>query len=330
MKALVYTGPNSLAFREEPEPVAEPGEAIVRVEAAGICGSDMHAYHGHDSRRPAPLILGHEAAGRIIGGARDGERVTINPLVVDPACPYAIEGRWHLSPTRQILSMPPRQGAFAEFVRIPERNLVPIPDAMPIAHAALAEPVAVAWHAVRLGMQRLHQPLAASRVVVLGGGAIGLAAALVARRFGAADIRIAEPNELRRRTCASEDFSLYAPGGDAGPSDNSIDLVIDAVGAAATRVAACAMVRPGGVIVHAGLLPGHEGLDIRKITLQEITLTGTYCYTPADFRHTVEALAEGRLGKLGWFEERALGEGAAAFAAIDQGSTPAAKTVLRP
>lgn len=330
MKALVYTGPNSLVYRDEPDPVAEPGEVLVRVEAVGICGSDMHAYHGHDSRRPAPLILGHEAAGRIAGGARHGERVTINPLVVDPACPYAIEGRWHLSPTRQIISMPPRAGAFAELVRIPERNVVAIPDDMPMAHAALAEPVAVAWHAVRLGVERLHQPLAACRVAVLGGGAIGLAAAIVARHFGAHDIRIAEPNALRQSTITGqEDFDVYAPGPDSDPSANSIDLVIDAVGASATRAAACAMVRPGGVIVHAGLLPGLDGLDIRKITLQEVTLTGTYCYTPADFIQSVNALAAGHLGSLRWHEERALSDGAAAFRDIDLGATPAAKIMLR-
>ena len=117
-------------------PVAAEGEVVVKVEAVGICGSDMHAYHGHDSRRPAPLILGHEAAGRIVSGPRAGERVTINPLIVDPACPYAIEGRPHLSPTRQVLSMPPRPGAFAEFVRVPEVNVETIPDHLPIEHAA--------------------------------------------------------------------------------------------------------------------------------------------------------------------------------------------------
>jgi threonine dehydrogenase-like Zn-dependent dehydrogenase len=330
MKALVYTGPNTLMFRDEPDPVPLTGEVLVKVDAVGICGSDMHAYHGHDSRRPAPLILGHEAAGRIVAGPRSGERVTINPLVVDPGCPYAIEGRWHLSPTRQIISMPPRPGAFAEFVRIPERNVIAIPDSMPIQHAALAEPVAVAWHAVRLGAERLHQPLAACGVVVLGGGAIGLAAALVARHFGAGSIRIAEPNALRRQAIERRDgLDAYAPGA-AGPPDNSVDLVIDAVGAGATRAAACAMVRPGGVIVHAGLLPGQDGLDIRKITLQEITLTGTYCYTPNDFLQSVEALASGRLGQLGWFEPRALADGSAAFADIDAGATAAAKLILLP
>lgn len=331
MKALVYTGPHSLAFREEAPPVPEAGEVLVRVEAVGICGSDMHAYHGHDSRRPAPLILGHEAAGRISGGPRDGERVAINPLVVDPACPYAIEGRWHLSPTRQIISMPPRPGAFAEFVRIPARNLVSIPESMPFEVAALSEPIAVSWHAVRIGMEKLHRPLAASRVAVLGGGAIGLAAALVARHFGARDISIIEPNPLRARTIsAGEGFAVHEPGSTMGPKPDTVDLVIDAVGAAATRAAASAMVRPGGVIVHAGLLPGLEGLDIRKITLQEVVFTGTYCYTPTDFEETVRALIAGSLGGLGWFEERALADGARAFADIDAGATPAAKIVLRP
>ena len=145
MKALVYLGPNSLTYRDEAEPVPEPGEVLVRVEAVGICGSDMHAYHGHDSRRPPPLILGHEAAGRIVGGSRDGARVTINPLVIDPSCVYARDGRGHLSPTRQIISMPPRPGAFAEYLRIPDGNALDIPDSLPIEHAALAEPIAVAW-----------------------------------------------------------------------------------------------------------------------------------------------------------------------------------------
>lgn len=328
MKALVYLGPNSVEWRDAPDPVAEAGEVLVRVEAVGICGSDMHAYHGHDSRRPPPLILGHEAAGKIITGPRAGQRVTINPLVVDPSCPYAIEGRAHLSPSRQIISMPPRPGAFAELVRIPERNVVAIGDDMPITKAALAEPIAVAWHAMRLGMEKLHQPISACRVVIIGGGAIGLAAAIVARHFGAKDIRIGEANPLRRQSVtAQENFATYAP--DDAPDANSIDLVIDAVGANATRAAASAMVRPGGVIVHVGLLPGHEGLDIRKITLQEITLTGTYCYTPVDFMQTVEAMEKGWLGALAWFEERPLAEGAQAFRDIDNGAARQPKLMLR-
>jgi threonine dehydrogenase-like Zn-dependent dehydrogenase len=225
--------------------------------------------------------------------------------------------------------MPPRPGAFAEYVRIPERNVVPIPDTLSFFHAALAEPVAVSWHAVRLGVERLHQPLAACRVVVLGGGAIGLAAAIVARHFGARDVRVGEVNALRRETIIkTEKFSVFTPNTDNQPKENTIDLVIDAVGAAATRACASAMVRPGGVIVHAGLLPGLDGLDIRKITLQEITLTGTYCYTPTDFIQTVDALSTQALGGLNWFDVREISEGAQAFRDIDNGSASAPKLIL--
>jgi threonine dehydrogenase-like Zn-dependent dehydrogenase len=227
--------------------------------------------------------------------------------------------------------MPPRPGAFAAFVRVPDRNALSIPDHLAIEHAALAEPIAVSWHAVRIGMERLHQPLAACRVVILGGGAIGLAAALVARCFGATDIHLGEMNALRRQAiAASEAFAVYIPSETGEPAANSADLVIDAVGAVATRAAASALVRPGGVIVHVGLLPGHEGFDIRKITLQEITVTGSYCYTPGDFQHALNALGERRLGALAWCEQRPLAEGARAFQDIDEGRTAAAKLMLRP
>jgi threonine dehydrogenase-like Zn-dependent dehydrogenase len=177
----------------------------------------------------------------------------------------------------------------------------------------------------------VHRPLAACRVEVLGGGAIGLASAIVARHFGCQEIRIAETNPLRRLALTeAEGFACYEPGGTGEPPHDAIDLVIDAVGAAATRAAASRMVRPGGVIVHLGLLPGLEGFDIRKITLQEITVTGSYCYTPDEFGQVVAALSAGRLGNLGWFEERPLAGGARAFRDIDDGASPAAKIVLRP
>lgn len=81
MKALVYTGPEAMELRDVPDPAVPEGHHLVRIEASGICGSDMHAFLGRDDRRPAPLVLGHEAAGSVVGGPMDGTRVTINPLV---------------------------------------------------------------------------------------------------------------------------------------------------------------------------------------------------------------------------------------------------------
>ena len=99
---------------------------------------------------------------------------------------------------------------------------------------------------------------------------------------------------------------------------------------ASARVAASRLIKPGGVIIHVGLLPGSEGFDVRKITLQEIVVAGTYCYTPLEFRQTLEAIASGRLGPLDWIEQRPLADGPRAFQDIDAGRAAAAKIVLRP
>jgi threonine dehydrogenase-like Zn-dependent dehydrogenase len=115
-----------------------------------------------------------------------------------------------------------------------------------------------------------------------------------------------------------------------GPAEGSCHLVLDAVGAVATRAAASRLARAGGVIVHAGLLPRSEGLDARRITPQEITFTGTYCYTPEEFRIVVGLLVDGRLGALDWIETRALRDGAAAVQDIDAGAVATAKLVLLP
>ncbi|WP_050927638.1 alcohol dehydrogenase catalytic domain-containing protein [Aestuariivita boseongensis] len=324
MKALVYTGVEAMEYRDAPDPQASGGEVMIRVESVGICGSDMHAYLGHDDRRPAPLILGHEAAGVITEGPRAGERVTINPLVTCGACPACTSGRENLCPTRQIISMPPREGAFAQYVTMPETNLVTVPDAISLDVASLAEPLSVSWHSVRLGLAALH-PADERRAVVLGGGAIGLAAALALKAMGCSDVTIAEPNPVRR-AYLNDRCGVMA----VEKAHTAAPLVIDAVGFAATRATASALATPGGVIVHIGLGEDTGGLDVRRMTLQEITFIGTYTYTAQDFRDCAQAMFDGRLGPLDWAENRALSDGSAAFADIRSGRTAAPKIILKP
>lgn len=119
MKALVYTGIKSFEFRDVPDPQLKEGENLISIRSVGICGSDMHAYLGHDDRRPAPLILGHEAAGDVIEGPLKGKRVTINPLVSCQKCKECKTNRSNLCGKRQIISMQPREGAFAEMLQCP-------------------------------------------------------------------------------------------------------------------------------------------------------------------------------------------------------------------
>ncbi|MEL7026091.1 MAG: alcohol dehydrogenase catalytic domain-containing protein [Pseudomonadota bacterium] len=324
MKALVYTGVETLEMREIADPLGQPSDHLVRIQSVGICGSDMHAYLGHDDRRPAPLVLGHEAAGTIVGGAMDGTRVTINPLVTDPNSAASRSGRENLDPARQIISMPPREGAFAEYVAMPECNLVALPDHVTADQAALAEPLAVGWHAARLGVQAVH-PDDKGRAHVIGGGAIGLSAALALGAMGIEEITLAEPNKTRAAYLAERCGITI----NNTPS-REVPLVVDAVGFAATRAAASALVSPGGVILHVGLGSNDQGFDIRRMTLQEITLIGTYTYTAQDFRDTCAAMFDGRLGALDWVEARPLSSGAQAFKDIRAGKVPAPKIILNP
>ena len=327
MKALVYTGPEALDYRDVPDP--EPkGDALIQIAHVGICGSDMHAWAGHDERRPAPLILGHEAAGTIIEGPGKGSRVTINPLVTCGTCRACLDGRENLCPDRQIISLPPREGAFAEMVAMPSSNLVTIPDGVPTEKAAMAEPIACGWHAVRLARRALHRPLEEATCLVLGGGAIGMGAALVLAAHGAARIHVAETNPERRAVVArAGDFDAFDP---TEKTVQDVDLVIDAVGYEQTRAAASAAVKPGGVIAHIGLGSAAGGLDVRRMTLQEITFFGTYTYSAADFRATAQAIFAGRLGALDWPEIRHLKDGAQAFHDIKAGRAAAPKIILTP
>lgn len=325
MKALVYTGPERLVYRDAPDPGPGPGDALIKVEAVGVCGSDMHAYLGHDERRPAPLILGHEAAGTIVQGPQQGMRVTVNPLVACGTCAYCKEGRDNICPDRQIISMPPREGAFAERLAMPEQNLVAIPDHVETLHAALTEPLACGWHAVRLAKAMLVRPLEDARCLVYGGGAIGLGAALSLAVQGAGSIRLVEPHKARRARLAEA-----APFEVSEASEGTADLIIDGVGIEATRKAAFAAAAPGGIIAHIGLGSAKGGLDARRATLQEITFFGTYTYTAQDFRQTAAAIFEGRMGALGWVETWPLSAGAQAFADLKAGQVAASKIVLVP
>lgn len=330
MKALVYTGTHEVVYRDEPDPVSQdPSMVLVNVDACGLCGSDMHAYHGHDARRVPPLILGHEATGIVASGARAGEPVIINPLISCGSCDYCLAGDTNLCPQRELLGMR-LAGGFADHVLVPEQNLMALPAGMDVGDASLTEPTAVSLHSVRLAERVMSRPVSEARAVVLGAGAIGVLAALVLASKGCDEIYIGDTNALRRATAEQNDWGHVYDPLTAEPAADSFDLVIDAVGCGPTRQAASRLVRPGGVICHAGLQDNEPGLDTRKITLQEIVVIGNYTYTVPDLLAATRALHAGKLGSLDWVERRSLSEGASAFADVHNGSTPSPKIVLFP
>ena len=333
MKALVYTQPDEVQLQDRPEPAPAAGEVVLEIEAVGICGSDMHAYHGHDPRRKPGLVLGHEFVGRIVSseasGFEKGTRFTGNPLITCGICEYCAQGRNNLCSDRSMVGMT-RPGAFAEFMSIPAASLIAMPQAMPAATAALTEPAATAWHAIAVSQRALVRPLQECRVLVIGGGAIGMLAALLLGRLGVRSLEVTELNPLRRESVQRHARCATIDPRSQPLAESRYDFVLDAVGAKATRQQALAAVKPGGVIMHVGLQDWASEIDMRKLTLAEITLLGTYTYTTSDLRATVDALDRGMFGDLAWVEKRPLAEGAAAFADLAQGRSAAAKILLLP
>lgn len=333
MRALVYTQPNEVKIQEYRSPVLAPDEVILKIDAVGICGSDMHAYHGHDPRRKPGLVLGHEFAGTVVESASTlflrGARVTGNPLITCGSCDFCLQGRNNLCSNRTMVGMT-RPGAFAEYMSIPASSLIPIPDDMAAEVAALTEPAATAVHAIELSARALRVALRESKVLVLGGGAIGMFVALLLKYRGIASLDVAEVQDQRRAAIARQvGCGLIDPRTEVIRAD-AYDLVVDCVGSAVTRVSSFESIRPGGVIMHVGLQDWASEIDMRKLTLAEITLLGTYTYTTLDLKTTVDYLYSGVFGSCDWVDCRPLDQGPAAFQDLHHGRSTSAKILLKP
>lgn len=328
MKALVYTANEEMIYREEPEPKVEDGDALIEIEVVGICGSDMHAYLGHDPRRVPPLILGHEAVGKVISGLNPGQTVVLNPLISCCTCLDCLSGRQNLCSKRDLIGMF-KAGAFAERIAIPERNLIPMPEGMDPLKAVLTEPASTALHAIHLAEKSLSRPISEMRTLVIGGGSIGLLTALILLDKGVWDLDLHETNALRREQLTKDVQAQIIDPISNPPTDNSYDLIFDAVGNFHTRTTAVRCAKPGSSIVHIGLMDNEGGLDVRKLTLQEITFIGCYTYTPIDLQITLNKLHCGALGKLDWVKTLPLSEGGKAFQELLAGECAAPKVVLK-
>jgi len=332
MQALVYTDTQTLIYREEKNPKLINGESIIKVSASGICGSDMHAYHGNDNRRVPPLILGHEISGIIDKGKEIGKKVVLNPLITCGSCDYCSKGREHLCSKRIILGMNrpiERQGGFAEYVSIPDKNIYELPKNLAMKEAPIAEPCAVAFHAVELGEKDLSKPIQDSRILVLGAGAIGLLCGLILSKVKKCkNIIIVDPNNKRLKESLKYLEAEGLKPDSKGIINNHFDVVFDTVGLEATRQQAIKSIKPGGIIIHIGLTQPSGNFDFRKATLQEITFIGTYCYTNNDFEKTLNILNNREIGSLDWIEYRELKKGSSAFKEIHNGSCAAPKIIL--
>lgn len=308
MKALVWHGGQRLSWDDAPDPEPREEEVVLEVEVAGICGSDLHGYRGHPGPRVPPLVLGHEAVGRV-----DGESYAIYPLVGCGECARCRAGEDNLCASWQLLGMH-RAGVFAERVVVPRRSLVPLPPGLDARRAVLAEPLACC-----VGALAPHAVGPATRLAVFGAGPIGLLTVYLAARAGAA-VRAVDPVAERLETAAA-----MGAAGFEGPAT----LAVDAAGFEETWSAAVDAVENGGTVVVVGLGAAGGTFAMAALVRRAVTLRGQFAYSRGDFARAVEILAEGDLD-LAWTSEAPLSEGAQAFANLVDRPAEYAKVLLAP
>lgn len=336
MKALVWTQPERMEWRDVPDPVCEPNEAIIEVETVGICGSEIEGYLGHNSLRIPPLVMGHEFCGTLVELGNDirdlhlGQRVVVNPLLSCETCVSCRRGLPQLCRDRKIVGIH-RPGAFGERVAVPRSAIIPVEGEMNPFRAALAEPLACSLRAARRALS--EQPLAG--VLVFGAGGIGLLSAFSAKILGAAQVIMADTNpnrlEIARKNGIDvvvnpKEQDLEESVRDACPE--GIDVVIDAAGFQPTREAAVRLLNPGGTLMNIGLGIDDTRLPVNHLIRQEIRVLGSFCYSKQDFHEALQLLQQNRVTEEGWTEIRPLSEGFGAFRDLTAGNVHNGKILL--
>jgi (R,R)-butanediol dehydrogenase / meso-butanediol dehydrogenase / diacetyl reductase len=335
MKAIVWNGPEEMAVEEVPEPTLEPGTVIVRPEAVGICGSEIEGYLGRMGNRTPPLVMGHEFAGTVteVGEGVDsdlvGREVAVNPLSSDGTCPLCRAGYTNLCPNRKLIGIH-SPGGFAEYVLAPVQNVYPLPEGVGTRTGALAEPLANGVHAVRLADEPVEH------AVVIGAGTIGLMCLQAAVLDGIPEVSVVEPHEARREQALGLGaHAAYASGGEARealeePTEGlGADLVLDAVGAQATRrMAVDDLLRPVGCVVFVGLHDDDTTLGFHGVVRGQLDLRGSYAFTAEDYEQALEWLVAGRAGIGELPPVLPLEEGPNAFAQLVKGPSGQIKVFL--
>jgi L-iditol 2-dehydrogenase len=306
MKALLLSKYRQLEVTELPMPTVGTGEVLVRVGACGICGSDVHGYDGSSGRRIPPIVMGHEAAGRIaamgtgVTGLLEGDRVTFDSTIYCGACRYCKRGEVNLCDHRQVLGVScgdySRAGAFAEFVAVPARVVYKLPESISFSEAAMLEAVAVAIHAVSRA-----EIGAETTALVVGAGTIGVLILQALRAAGCRRVYVSDVDGTRLKLAkelgatevllADKDVTseiLQRTGG------VGVDLAIEAVGRNETVNAAIASVRKGGTVVLVGNISPEATLPLQKVVTRQIRLQGS-CASSGEYPEAIALMASGAI-----------------------------------
>lgn len=343
MKALVLKEYNRFALEEVPAPDPGPEDVLVRVEACGICGSDVHGMDGSSGRRRPPIIMGHEAAGVIervgpgVTGWAPGERVTFDSTIYCGSCSYCRDGQINLCDGRRVLGVSCEEyrqhGAFAEFVVVPERILYRLPAGLSFEHAALVEPFAIALHAIRRAAPALNDT-----VVVVGAGMIGLALVQALKNAGCGRLIAVDMVQERLRMAAGfgATHCLDSAGGKVVEAIRELtrgrgaDLAFEAVGVSATVDLALRCLRKGGRATLVGNVTAKTDFPLQVAVTRELSIYGS-CASRGEYPACLDMLERGALEAAPLITAVApLSEGAGWFDRLHRKEPGLMKVVLAP
>lgn len=343
MKALVLQDYLKFTVTEVPQPEIGPEEVLIAVKACGICGSDVHGMDGSTGRRRPPIIMGHEAAGVIAatGGSvtnwKAGDRVTFDSTIYCGKCEFCRRGQVNLCNHRRVLGVScedyRQQGAFAEFVAVPQHILYKLPDSLSFEHAALIEPFSIAFHAVRRTSIALNDSS-----LVLGCGMIGLALIQTLRLAGCGRIIAVDVASDKLAMARQMGASHTINSSEENPlaqilaltNNTGVALAFEAVGIDATLGLALRSVRKGGQAMLVGNLATKVDFPLQFAVTRELTIYGS-CASVGEYPACLDLIASGALQVAPFLSASApLAEGAAWFDRLYRKEPGLLKVILTP
>lgn len=299
--AVHYTAARTLATGPTEAAPPGPGEVEIAPAYVGICGTDLHIFHGDmDARVKTPAVLGHEMSGRItrlglgVEGWSVGDPVTVMPLRWDGTCAACLRGHRHICQNLDFIGID-SPGAMQQRWTVPASTLVRLPADLPLDFAALVEPTAVAVHDVARAEIRRGE-----RVVVVGGGPVGILIALVARAAGA-EVRVVEPSAHRRSLAERLRLTAWDSADDVSELVNvwtggaGADAAFEVSGAAAGVTTAVDVLAVRGRLCQVAIHPRPREVNLHRFFWREITLIGARLYDRADFEQAVTLVADGTI-----------------------------------
>lgn len=303
MKQAVMTAPGKIEFRQVQPPRPQADEVLIEVKRIGVCGSDIHVYHGTHPYTGYPVVQGHEVSGIVAetgAGVKEfhpGDVVVFMPQVTCGTCYPCRHGMEHICDNLKVMGFQ-TNGAAQQYFPVPARQVLKVPVNIPLDQAAMIEPLAVAVHALsRAGDVR------GKKVVVLGAGAIGNLVAQSARALGAANVLITDISQykLEKARICGIDPAVNTSTADLGEAilkefgPDKADVIFECVGAQATISQAIQFGRKGSTIVVVGVFGKKPEVDLGFVQDRELTLTGTLMYQRKDYELAIQLMAEGKL-----------------------------------